>query len=141
MTKFVFQKNRVYGSNTFLDFSENTGVGDLLFVNTNDVDQFRFYRRRNDWDECYMVEFSSKSGEYKLYWGHNKEERSKIDATELLLPSYPAVKWKRLKFYPLLAHSLPQILKTIEKRMYSQDKGDGSPDSFSQTIEQGTKAL
>ena len=75
----------------FLDFSENTGVGDLLFVNTNNIDQFRFYRRRNDWDECYMVEFSSKSGEYKLYWGHNKEERSKIDAITLLLPPYPEV--------------------------------------------------
>ena len=107
----------------FKEYDETTGVGDLLFVNKQKLDQYRFYRRRNDWDECYMVEFSTKSDEYKLYWGQNKEQRSKIDATELLLSSYPTVNWKRIKLNPLFAHNLPQILESIEK-----NHENGSPD-------------
>ena len=70
----------------FLEFDEEKGVGDLLFVNMNHPIQYRFYRRRDRWDECYMVELCSKSEDYHLYWGHNKQERRVIDATALLLP-------------------------------------------------------
>lgn len=106
----------------FVDFNEAAGVGDLLFVNMDKPDQYRFYRRRNEWDECYMVEFSTKSDEYKLYWGQNEEERSKLDATELLLPSYPTVNWKRIKLNPLFVHNLPQILESVEITISRQAK-------------------
>lgn len=62
--------------NIFLEFDEEKGVGDLLFVNMNQPTQYRFYRRRKNWDECYMVEFCSNSEDYHLFWGHNEQERS-----------------------------------------------------------------
>ena len=105
----------------FLDFSENTGVGDLLFVNTNNVDQFRFYRRRNDWDECYMVEFCSNSEDYHLYWGHNEQDRGMIDAITLLLPPYPEVEWKRVDFNHYFPFNLTQIVESIEKQISGKE--------------------
>lgn len=98
----------------FKEYDETTGVGDLLFVNIDKPDQYRFYHRRNEWNACYMVEFSTKSDEFKLYWGHNEEERCKIDVTELLLPSFPTLSWKRIKLNTLFAHNLPQILESVK---------------------------
>ena len=101
----------------FLEFDEEKGVGDLLFVNMNHPIQYRFYRRRDRWDECYMVELCSKSEDYHLYWGHNKQERRVIDVTALLLPPYPEVEWKRIEFEPLLAYNLPEIIEEVERRI------------------------
>ena len=70
----------------FLEFKEESGIGDLLFVNISKPTKYRFYCRRDSWDDCYMVEFCSNSEDYHLYWGHNKQERRVIDATALLLP-------------------------------------------------------
>lgn len=98
----------------FLEFNEETGIGDLLFVNMSQPTKFRFYCRRDSWDECYMVEFCSNSENYQLHWGHNEQDRGMIDAITLLLPSYPEVEWKRVKI-PFLAYNLTQIVESVEK--------------------------
>lgn len=103
--------------NIFLEFDEEKGVGDLLFVNMNQPTQYRFYRRRKNWDECYMVEFCLNSEDYHLFWGHNEQERGMTDAIALLCPSYPKIEWKRIKFEPLLAYNLPKIIEEVERRM------------------------
>lgn len=59
----------------FIEFNEKSGIGDLLFVNMGQSTVYRFYRRRDSWDECYMVEFCSNSEDYHFYWGHNEQER------------------------------------------------------------------
>lgn len=99
----------------FLEFNEKSGIGDLLFVNMNHPTQYRFYRRRNSWDECFMVEFYSNSEDYHLYCGHNEQDRGMIDPITLLVPPYPKVEWKRIKFEPLLASNLPNIIEEIER--------------------------
>lgn len=99
----------------FLEFDEEKGVGDLLFVNMKQPTQYRFYRRRKNWDECYMVESCSDSDDYHLYWGHNEQDRGMIDATDLLLPPYPTVEWKRIEFKPLLAYNLLKIIGEVER--------------------------
>ncbi len=101
----------------FIDFDDRKGVGDLLFVNMNHPTQYRFYRRRDSWDDCYMVEFCSNSEEYHLNWGHNEQQRRMIDATAILLPPYPEVEWKRTKLEPLLAYNLPKIIEEVERRI------------------------
>jgi len=101
----------------FLEFKEESGIGDLLFVNISKPTKYRFYCRRDSWDDCYMVEFCSNSEDYHLYWGHNKQERRVIDATALLLPPYPEVEWKRIEFEPLLAYNLPKIIEEVERRI------------------------
>ena len=100
----------------FIEFNEKSGVGDLLFVNMNQPTEYRFYRRRDSWDECYMVEFCSNSEDYHFYWGHNEQERGIIDATTVLLPSYPIVEWKRIEFKPLLAYNLLKIIGEVERK-------------------------
>lgn len=99
----------------FLEFDEEKGVGDLLFVNMNHSTQYRFYRRRVSWDDCYMVEFCSNSEECNLYWGHNEQDRGMIDATNLLQPPYPRIEWKRIKMESLLAYNLPKIIEEVER--------------------------
>ena len=99
---------------SLLEYNEKSGIGDLLFVNMNHPTQYRFYRRRKNWDECYMVEFCSDSDDYNFYWGHNEQDRGMIDAITLLLPPYPKVEWKRVKI-PFLAYNLPQIVEFAEK--------------------------
>lgn len=100
---------------SFLEYNEKSGIGDLLFVNMNHPTQYRFYHRRDSWDECYMVEFCSNSEEYHLYWGHNVLDRGMIDPITLLLPPYPEVEWKRIKFETLLANNLHKIIEEIER--------------------------
>lgn len=102
----------------FIEFDEKSGIGDLLFVNMSHRFQYRFYRRRENMDECYMVEFCSNSEEYHLYWGHNEQERGMIDATALLLPRYPEVEWKQVNFENLLAYNLPKIIEEVERRIF-----------------------
>lgn len=104
----------------FIEFNEESGVGDLLFVNTNKQKQYRFYRRRKTWDECYMVEFCSDSDDYTWYWGHNDYERGLIDATPVLLPSYPEINWKRIDIIRYLPFNLTQIVESIEKNLSKQ---------------------
>ena len=104
----------------FKEYDETTGVGDLLFVNKHKLDQYRFYRRRNEWDECYMVEFCKDSCDYQLYWGHNDSDRDMIDVTTLLSPQDPEIEWKRIKFEPLLAYNLPTIVESTEKTVTEQ---------------------
>ena len=101
----------------FLEYNEESGVGDLLFVNMNQPTEYRFYRRRDSWDECYMVEFCSNSEDYHFYWGHNEQERGIIDATTVLLPSYPIVEWKRIDFNQFFPFNLTQIVESIEKQI------------------------
>lgn len=101
----------------FIDFDGIKGVGDLLFVNKNHPTQHRFYRKRDSWDDCYMVEYCSNSEDYHLYWGHNEQERGMVDATNLLLSPYPEVEWKRIEFEPLLAYNLPIIIEEVERRI------------------------
>ena len=115
MTKFVVQNIEFMDQIQFIDFNEATGIGDLLFVNTNNVDQYRFYRRRDDWDECYMVEFSSDSDNYKLYWGHNESDRGIIDVSTILPPLKSQSDWKRVGFHPLLAYNLPHIIEDVQE--------------------------
>lgn len=97
----------------FVEFNEAVGVGDLLFVNKNKRNQYRFYRRRNEWNECYMVEFYTDSNDYHFYWGNKESERGMIDVTTLLSPQDPGIEWKRVKI-PFLAYNLPQIVESIE---------------------------
>ena len=113
MTKFVFQNIEFMDQIQFIDYNETIGIGDLQFVNTNNVDQYRFYRRRDDWDECYMVEFYSDSIDYHFYWGYKESERGMIDVVTLLSPQDPEIEWKRVKI-PFLAYNLPQIVESIE---------------------------
>lgn len=105
------------GQLELVKYDEATGVGDLLFVNTHQLYKYRFYRRINEWDECYMVEFFSNSKEYHFYWGLNELERGMVDVTALLSLQDSNPEWKRIKFQPLLAYNLPQILDPIEKEM------------------------
>ena len=105
----------------FIEFNEKTGVGDLLFVNMNQPTKYRFYRRRDSWDECYMVEFCSSSDDYHFYWGHNEQERGIIDATIVLIPSYPEVEWKRIDYNHYFPFSLTQIVESIEKLISVQE--------------------
>lgn len=101
----------------FLEFNEESGIGDLLFVNMNHPSQYRFYRRRENVDECYMIEFCSNSKGYRLHWGVNGQKSGMTDATALLLPPYPEVEWKRVDLDPLLAYDLPKIIEKIERRI------------------------
>ena len=86
----------------------------------NHPTQYRFYRRRKNWDECYMLEFCSNSEEYHLYWGHNEQERGMVDATNLLLPPYPKVEWKRVDFNHYFPFNLTQIVESFEKNIHEQ---------------------
>lgn len=104
----------------FVEYNEALGTGDLLFVNKQKLDQYRFYRRRNEWDECYMVVFCKDSFDYHLYWGHNKMERGMIDVTALLSPQGSDIAWKRVKIEPLFAYNLPQIIENVEKVIKEQ---------------------
>ena len=99
----------------FLEFNDDNGIGDLLFVNISQPNLYKFFRRRKTWDECYMVEFRSDSDEFTLYWGHNVNERSLIDATEVLLPSHTKDKWKKIDFNHFSPFNLTQIVESIEK--------------------------
>lgn len=119
MTKFVVQNIEFMDQIQFIDINEATGIGDLLFVNTNKLNQYRFYRRRKTWDECYMVEFCTDSYNYHLYQGYNKSERGMIDVTTLLSPQDPEIEWKRVKI-PFLAYNLPQIVESAEKAITKQ---------------------
>ena len=101
---------------SLLEYNEKFGIGDLLFVNMNHPTQYRFYRRRDSWDDCYMVEFCSNSDDYHLFWGRNEQDRGVIDAIALLLPPYPEVEWKRIEFEPLLAYNLPKIIEEVERK-------------------------
>lgn len=107
----------------FRDYDDRKGVGDLLFVNLNHPTQYRFYRRRKNWDECYMVEFCSNLDDYLLYCGHNEQDRGMIDATAILLPPYSKVEWKRIEFEPLLAYNLPNIIEEVKKRISIYNMG------------------
>lgn len=122
MTKFVFQDIEFMDQIQFIYYNEATGVGDLLFVNKNKLDQYRFYRRRNYWDECYMVEFCTDSYDYHLYRGYKESERGMIDVTALLSPQGPKIEWRCIKFQPLLAYNLPQIVESVEKTISGQAK-------------------
>ena len=99
----------------FKEYDETAGVGDLLFVNKHNLSHYRFYRRRNDWDECYMVEFNSDSNNYKLYWGHNESDRGIIDVTPILPPFESQSDWKRVGFRPLLAYNFPNIIEDVQE--------------------------
>lgn len=103
----------------FSEFNENTGVGDLLFVNVSQPNKYRFYRRRKSWDECYMVEFYSDSNDYLWYWGHNDDERGIIDLTFIFLPSFPII-WKRVDFNHYIPFNLTSIIESIEKDLTGQ---------------------
>lgn len=104
----------------FLEYNEESGIGDLLFVNMSQSTKYRFYRRRDSWDECYMVEFYSNSDDYTWYWGHNDYERGLIDAIAILLPSSPEIKWKRVLFNHYFPSILTQIVESIEKSISEQ---------------------
>jgi hypothetical protein len=99
----------------YIEFKEESGIGDLLFVNKYNPWLYRFYRRKSIWDECYMVEFCTDSSDYQFYWGHNDSDRGMIDVTTLLSPQDPEIEWKRIKFEPLLAYNLPKIIMSVEK--------------------------
>ena len=99
----------------FIEYKVKNGIGDLLFVNMHNVKQYRFYRRRKNWNECYMVEFCSDSNDYNLYWGRNESERCMIDVTELLFPPYPDAEWKQVKFEQSLAYNLSLIIGCVDK--------------------------
>ena len=103
----------------YIEFNEESGIGDLLFVNKHKLNQYRFYRRRNEWDECYMVEFCTDSSDYQLYWGHNDFERGMIDVTALLSPQNSKAEWKRVKI-PFLVYNLSQIIKSAEDAISEQ---------------------
>ena len=103
-----------------LEFKEESGIGDLLFVNISKPTKYRFYCRRDSWDDCYMVEFCSNSEDYHLYWGHNEQDRGMIDAITLLLPPYPEVEWKRVDFNHYFPFNLTQIVESIEKNLSEQ---------------------
>ena len=98
----------------FDEYVKRKGIGDLLFVNEKDSKRFRFYRRRKEWDDCYMVEFCSDSNNYHCYWGHNISDRKEIDVSFVTFPDDSHKEWKRISFDPLLAYNLPQIVKRIE---------------------------
>lgn len=102
----------------FIEFDEESGIGDLLFVNMNHPTQYRFYRRRENLGECYMIEFCSNSDECRLHWGLNGQKSGMTDATALLLPSYPEVEWKQVNFENLLAYNLPKIIEEVESRIF-----------------------
>lgn len=104
----------------FIDFDDRKGVGDLLFVNISQPTKYRFYCRRDSWDDCYMVELCSKSEDYHLYWGHNEQDRGMIDAITLLLPPYPEVEWKRVDFNHYFPFNLTQIVESFEKNIHEQ---------------------
>lgn len=98
-----------------LEYNEESGIGDLLFVNMSQPNKYRFYRRRKTWDECYMVEFCSDSDDFTWYWGHNDCVRGLIDVTELLFPPYPNAEWKQVKFEQSLAYNLSLIIGCVDK--------------------------
>lgn len=101
----------------FIEFDEKSGIGDLLFVNMNHPTEYRFYRRRENLNECYMIEFCSNSEDYRLHWGLSGQESGMTDAIALLYPSYPKIEWKKLKFEPLLAYNLPKIIEEVERKI------------------------
>lgn len=101
----------------FIEFDEESGIGDLLFVNMNHPTEYRFYRRRENLNECYMIEFCSNSEDYRLHWGLSGQKSGMTDATALLLPKYPEVEWKQVNFENLLAYNLPKIIEEVERRI------------------------
>ena len=105
----------------FYEYDEGKGIGDLLFVNTNKVNYYRFYRKRHEWDDCYMIEFSIDSDEYFMYWGGYDDHinRNMVCSFDILLPSDPKGEWRQVKFESLLAYNLPQILESVECYIYS----------------------
>lgn len=106
----------------FEEYDEAKGIGDLLFVNKHHSNKYRFYRRKNSWDDCFMVEFCSNSDNYHYYWGHNESERKDIDLSFELLPVDSPEEWSRTSFNPLLAYNLPEIVKKIEKSIWDEQK-------------------
>ena len=103
----------------FNEYDEGKGVGDLLFVHTNKVNDYRFYRKRHEWDNCFMIEFSTDSDVYNIYWGGSNDQttRNMVCSFDSLLPSDPKREWKQVKLEPLLAYNLPQILDSVENRI------------------------
>ena len=108
--------------NNLLEFDSKTGIGDLLFVDTeSDLKQFLFCSYKPNVEDCYYIEFNSESGWYAFY------SPSQRDGHYYTLMRYkqwgidkPDNKWKRLSL-----NQPPYILFKIINKMNECDEGNG----------------
>lgn len=98
----------------YIDYNEKQGIGDLLFVNRKDINRFRLYRIRKEWEDCYMVEFSLKSMVVEsLVKGTNVNQRSEIMGFDLLRSKNNSCDWKQVKIKAFY-HRLAEIANLID---------------------------
>lgn len=121
-TNYELMSNNV----TFCEYDLRTGTGDLLFVD-KDSNRYLFFRVRDDWDYCYVIEFKNDADDYdSFFWGHidNGIHRSKFFRFMAFLDN-PSCKWNRVDIYPRqYAYNLEGLVEETEKRIEQQLKNE-----------------
>lgn len=108
--------------NQLIEFDPKTGIGDLLFVDTeSDLKQFLFCRIKPNVEDCYYIEFKSESGWYAFH------SPNRCDGQYATLMRYkqwgidkPDKKWRRLSL-----NQPPYIVYEIINKMNGSDEGNG----------------
>lgn len=108
--------------NQLIEFDPKTGIGDLLFVDTeSDLKQFLFCRIKPNVEDCYYIEFKSESGWYAF---HSPNRRDGQYATLMRYKQWgidkPDKKWRRLSL-----NQPPYIVYEIINKMNGSDEGNG----------------
>ena len=84
-----------------IEYDRSTGIGDLLFVNRNNYRQFRFYRIRDLWNDCFVMEFETGCSKPKnIYWGNDYEGKRRISEHFLFFPPIERIEWKLVNIFP-----------------------------------------
>lgn len=103
----------------FCEYDMHSGIGDLLFYNSN-LQRYRFYRVKNNWERCYVIEFGIEAKDYdSFFWGHIDDgvHRSQFFSFMSFLDN-PSSKWKKVKIYPRqMAYNLEELSEKAEKEI------------------------
>lgn len=108
--------------NQLFEFDAKTGIGDLLFVNTeSDLKNFLFCRIKSNLADSYYIEFNSESGWYAF---HSPSQHDGQYATLMRYKQWgvdkPIKNWKRLSL-----NQPPYILFEIINKMNESDEENG----------------